>query len=281
MDARFTDQIVLIIGASAGVGAACARRFAAEGAEVVMTARGTERLEAEVQRIQETGGRAVGWTADLGSDEDCDRLLAQVREQYGRLDVLVNNAGLHHRGDFGDNEADALADMVTVNLRNPIRLSRLALSLLSEGGGAIVNVASLAGCVPVPGSAVYSATKFGLRAFSLALATELEGSGVTVSVVSPGPVETGFILDDLEKVTDLTLSQPMVSADAVALCVLACAADGKFERKLPRSSGLLATAGYLFPSLKVWLKPLLERKGARAKRRLLQSRTAPKPPAKN
>ena len=110
--------------------------------------------------------------------------------------------------------------MILVNLESPIYLTRIALPHLLKQQGAIVNVASLAGCVPVPGSAAYSASKFGLRAFSLALGTELEGTGVSVSLVSPGPVSTGFILDQLDEVTDITLSQPMVTPEHVAEMVV-------------------------------------------------------------
>lgn len=98
----------------------------------------------------------------------------------------------------------------------------------------MVNVASLTGKVPVPGSVAYSATKFGLRGFSMALADELRGTGVTVSCVSPGPVETQFIMAELDTVTDLTMSQPMVTADQIAALVVRCALDDKLERATPR-----------------------------------------------
>jgi short-subunit dehydrogenase len=155
-----------------------------------------------------------------------------------------------------------------VNLRAPIVLTRLALPYLRKsGGGAVVNVASLAGQVPLPHEATYSATKFGLRAFTYALADELRGSGITASVVSPGPIDTGFIWDDLENVPDLVFSQPMSSPEQVAAAVLDCAADGRVERSLPRVSGWLATAGYLFPALPRAVRPLLEAQGRRAKAR--------------
>jgi short-subunit dehydrogenase len=265
---RFQDRVVLITGASAGIGAACARLFATEGAQVVLVARGQARLDAVVAEINAAGGRAEGVVADMGNDADCDRALAHLKDHYGGLDVLVNNAGLHHRGPFLENEADALAAMIDVNLRSPIRMTRLAMPLLQPRRGAVVNVASLAGCVPVPNSAVYSASKFGIRAFTLALAAELEGTGVTISAVSPGPVDTGFILDNLDEVTDITLSQPMVTAIDVAAQVLSCAHRGTPEIKMPRASGWLATIAYLFPWLKRVLQPLLERKGARAKARI-------------
>jgi short-subunit dehydrogenase len=268
------DKVVLITGGSAGIGLAAGQLFASLGARVVLIARGKERLEHAVKEIQRAGGTAMASVADASIPQDCDRVLREVEEAYGRLDVLVNNAGLHHRGSFLDNNPVDLAKMIQVNLESPIYLTRTALPLLLKNGGAIVNVASLAGCIPVPDSATYSASKFGLRAFSLALRSELDSKGVSVSLVSPGPVNTEFILGELDEVTDITLSQPMITAERVAKAVVAAALDGKAERKIPATSGLLTTLGYLFPALKHALRPLLEKKGGRAKAILLAQRNS-------
>ena len=264
-----SGQVALVTGGSAGIGAACGQRLAQAGARVILVARGEARLETTVAALRQQGGDVEGWVADMGDDAACTALIERITTTFGRLDILVNNAGLHHRGEFKEHDPDCLADMVDINLRSPIRLTRLALPLLRESQGAVVNVASLAGCVPVPGSAVYSATKFGLRAFSLALSQELESEGVSVGLVSPGPVDTGFIMDHLDEVTDITFSQPIVTAEEVADCVLRCITSGATEIKLPRTSGWLANVGYLLPMLKRWLYPVLKRKGARVRARLL------------
>ena len=273
MNVDLQGKVVLITGASAGIGGAAARLFGSMGAKVALMARGEKRLQEAVEAIGESGGQAFGFPGDAASKEDCQAVLMAVQEKWGQLDILVNNAGLHHRGPFLDNNPEELARMIQVNLESPIYLTRIALPYLLRQGGAIVNVASLAGCIPVPDSATYSASKFGLRAFSLALRTELESKGVSVSLVSPGPVNTGFILDELDQVTDITLSQPMVSSERVADAILACVLDGRAERKIPRASGVLTTLGYLSPFLKRCLRPLLEWKGARAKRKLQNQRT--------
>ncbi|HSS03319.1 MAG TPA: SDR family NAD(P)-dependent oxidoreductase [Kofleriaceae bacterium] len=264
----FQDRTVVITGASAGIGLSCARQFAEAGANVVLVARGAAGLEAaraEVARI----GPALAIAADVATPDAPEQIVGGAIAKFGALHVLVNNAGTHARGPFAEQKSDALAHMVDVNLRAPIALTHRALPhLLATGHGAIVNVASLAGKIPTVGSAVYSATKFGLRAFSMALADELRGKGVTVSCVSPGPVDTQFIMAELDTVTDLTMSQPLTSPEDVAALVVACALDGKLERATPRMSSLLTTLGYLAPSLRRALRPGLERRGRKNKQRL-------------
>lgn len=258
---NFSDRSVLVTGASAGVGEACARAFADAGARVIVAARGADRL---AQVAEDIGATPIA--ADVSTAAGCKNLIANASNVHGGLDILVNNAGCHHRGPVAERSADELGEMVDTNLRAPLMLSRLALDTLRRGdGGAIVNVASIAGQMPLAGSAAYSATKFGLRAFTYALAEELADSNVSVSVVSPGPIATDFILGDIDSVSDITFSQAMSTPEQIADLILACAADGRVERSRPAMSRLMATAGYLVPALPRALKPLLAAKGRRAK----------------
>src|ERR1043165_278356 len=175
----FQDRTIVITGASAGIGLSCARQFAEAGANVVLVARGAaelERARAEIAQI----GPALAVAADVAAPDGPARIVSGALGRFRGPPVLVNNAGRHARGPFGDQTETDLGAMVDVNLRAPILLTRRALPHLIAGGrGAIVNVASLAGKVPTGGSAVYCATKFGLRGFSMALADELRGTGVT------------------------------------------------------------------------------------------------------
>ncbi len=268
MAQRFSGSTVIVTGASAGVGAEAARGFAAEGARLVLAARGREALEAVAATIDTP---VLTVAMDVADDSACAGLLEQARQHFGSVDVLVNNAGCNHRGQVASIEAEKLAQIVDVNLRAPVYLSRLAIPYLERaGGGAIVNVASIAGKIPVPDEAVYSATKFGLRAFSRALHEELAGTGIRVCCVSPGPIDTGFIMDHLDRVPDYFFAQPVSTARQVAERVLDCAADGKAERTIPVWTGLLATAGYLIPPLTSVMRPLLSIKGRRVKRKYLE-----------
>jgi short-subunit dehydrogenase len=185
----------------------------------------------------------------------------------------VNNAGANNRGALEERTSDDLVAILETNLTAPILLSRAALPHL-QPGAVIVNVASLAGKVPVPHEATYSATKAGVRAFARALAAEVEARGIHVGTVCPGPVDTGFF-GDVSTVPNLVFSQPMSTADDVAAAVIRVVERRAPEVDVPRLSGALATVGYLFPRLFRCFRPLLERRGARNKRAFVQRKRAP------
>ncbi len=265
MDAAFRDKVVIITGGSKGVGAACARRFAAAGARLALVARGQKELKALADELRPKC-EVLTIAMDVADGGECRDLFKKVELELGAVHCLVNNAGLHARGNVEALEPDALTHMVRVNLEAPVLLSRLAIPYLRRaGGGAIVNVASLAGCTPVPGASTYAATKAGLRSFSYGLNEELRGSGIHVGVVSPGPVDTGFIMDELDEVTDISLAQPMSSAAEVAEAVFRVAEGERIEVKMPRVSGFLAGVVYHFTGLRRAMAPLMERRGRKAR----------------
>ena len=263
----FPNQTILITGASLGVGRACARAFHGLGANVVLLAR----TEGPLRELQEELGldRTLVLPADVSDSGALVRAIEQSVARFGALHGLVNNAGAHARGPLEEQTPEDLATMVDVNLRGPVVLTRLALPHLRRTSGFVVNVCSLAGKVPLDGAVTYSATKWGLRTFSFALAEEVRGSGLRIAAVSPGPIETGFILEDLDQVADITFSQAMCSPEDVATMVLASAKDGRKERDFPVLGGKLATLAYLFPFLRTLLRPALEASGRRRKRALM------------
>jgi hypothetical protein len=263
-------KTVIVTGASAGVGEATAKLCVREGANVVLAARDRNALDALAAAL---GPRSRAVVTDVSKHADCEALMKASLDAFGRIDGLVNNAGYNSRGTVETVALENIERIIEVNLKAPIRLSKLVLPhLRASGGGAIVNVASLAGRVPLDHEATYSASKFGLRGFSFAMAEELAGSGITVSVVSPGPIETGFILNEIEDVPDMVFSQPMATADEVAGAIVASLQDGKRERVMNFASGLLAHVAYLAPSIRAALKPSLEAKGRKAKERYLAAK---------
>ena len=262
----FKDKTVIVTGGSEGVGAAAARLFADAGANLMLVARNRKNLENIAAELRDRA-RVEIFPMDVSDADMCVDLFKKTLFEFGRIDVLVNNAGYHIRGDVETAGAEELARTIDVNLRAPIVLTRLALPYLREaGGGAIINVASLAGRTPVPGSAAYSASKFGLRAFTFALAEEIRDSGIKLAVVSPGPISTQFILADIDKTSNLTFSQPMSTAEEVAQVILDLCGNNQREQAMPAISGVLTTVSYLMPWLGRALRPSLERRGARVKK---------------
>jgi len=265
---EFRDKTVIVTGGSEGVGAATARAFAGAGANLVLVARTRRKLEAIAEELRGRT-RVEIVPMDVAEPDACANLFRKAAYEFGAVHILVNNAGYHQRGPVTAVDTAELGRMIDVNLKSPIVLCRMAIPYLKEaGGGAIINVASLAGRTPVPGAATYSASKFGLRAFTFALAEELVGTNIKVAALSPGPIDTGFIMSNIDVVTDLTFSQPLSTAEECAAEIMKLCTNGRRERSMPPVSGALTTATYLFPALGRLVRPLLEEEGRRVKRAL-------------
>lgn len=265
MSNSFEGKTVVITGASAGVGRACAETFAGLKANLVLVARGEEALNKAAQELSDKT-RVLAIAMDVADTQACVDLMDKANAEFGRVDVLINNAGMHARGDVESRKPLEIAAMVDVNMRSPLVLSSAVIPFMRQaGGGAIVNVGSLAGRAPLQGAATYCATKAGLRAFTYALADEIQDSGIKIGVVSPGPIDTGFIMDEIDLVEDIVFSQPMSSAQQVADAIVELASEDTVEISLPSFSGKLTTLSYLFPSLRRKLRPKLYEQGRKNK----------------
>ena len=261
------SQTVIITGASAGVGEATARHLAKKSANLILVARNKRNLELLANQLKGYNHiRTV--SMDVSNYSDCLDLVERVVSEFSHIDILINNAGNHARGAVLNNKALDLAKMIDVNLKAPIVLSRLVLPHMKRENSAIINVASLAGRTPVPGSAVYSATKSGLRAFTYSLANEIQSKNIKIAVVSPGPIDTSFIMGNIDDVSDITFSQKISTVDEVAEVILDLCVNKKIEQAVPRISGFLTNLTYLFPKLAVLALPFLEKKGKRMKEKL-------------
>ena len=208
---KLRGTVVVITGASAGIGRATAIAFARAGASVVLSARREEPLRELASQIERRGGRVLVRTCDVSDADDVGGLHDAVIEAFGRCDVLVNNAGIRGGGRFVDVPIARTETVVRTNLLGVLYTTRRFLpDMLEAGRGHVVNVASVAGRVALPGSAVYSATKHAVVAFSEALHATTSLQGVLVTVVNPGLVDTeGFPTTGRPRV--LTVSKERVA----------------------------------------------------------------------
>jgi NAD(P)-dependent dehydrogenase (short-subunit alcohol dehydrogenase family) len=182
-------EVAIVTGASSGIGATTAMELGQRGALVVLAARRVNELEAQASAITSAGYRAVAIPTDVTDPVQVTRLVECTVELFGHVDVLVNNAGLAWREPFIENSTQQITHIVNVNLLGAILMTHAVLpGMIERHHGSIIFVASVAAHIAV--DPLYSATKFGVRGFSLSLYRELANSGVSASIVSPGFVST-------------------------------------------------------------------------------------------
>ena len=184
----------MVNGASRGIGEAIARGLADCGATVVLTSRRQDGVQSVADAIVEAGGKAIAHACHAGHLDEIDTLFEMVRKEFGRLDILINNAATNpYYGEASGLSPEAFDKTVEVNLKGPYFMCSKAVPLMIEGGGgSIVNVASIAALTPLPGQAVYSMTKAGLISVTRSFAKEYGKQGVRVNAILPGVVETRF-----------------------------------------------------------------------------------------
>jgi len=184
-------RVVAVTGASSGIGEATALACAKAGAAVALAARRAERIEALAARIASEGGRALALQTDVGEEAQAQAFVQRAASEFGRLDVLVNNAGVMLLGPIVGADTEEWRRMIGVNLFGALYCTHAALPLMVEQqGGDIVNVSSVAGRSARLGSGVYNLTKFGLGAFSESLRQELVAHAIRVTLIEPGAVAT-------------------------------------------------------------------------------------------
>lgn len=207
MSGLLADRVAIVTGASRGIGRAAARRLAAAGAAVVAAARG-DHAEAVAGEIRGAGGRAVAVSADVTDPRRIDAMVRTALDEYGRVDVLVNNAGIvRDRLALRMSAADWDAVLAT-NLTAAFNCARAVLRpMIRQRGGRIINVGSVVGRMGNPGQANYAASKAGLEGFSRALAREVASRGITVNVVAPGMIDTDMTAELDESAQAAMLAQ--------------------------------------------------------------------------
>jgi short-subunit dehydrogenase len=259
------EPVLLITGASSGIGAAVARRFAREGYRLILAARRIDRLNDLAQEIRGQGGEALPVEADLSQLDDIQRLVQASLEHYHQIDILFNNAGfgrLDWLEELDQNEG--VQAQVQVNLLGLIWMAQAVLPhMIERRSGHIMNMASLAGWVATPTYSVYSATKFGVRGFTEALRREVSSYGIHVSGIYPGAVDTEFgMRARIRRKTGIRTPKRMrLTAEEVAESVLRLAQRPRRTVILPGYMRWVIAVNMLFPWLVDWVvrKQFVER----------------------
>ncbi|HUQ27455.1 MAG TPA: SDR family oxidoreductase [Usitatibacter sp.] len=188
-----TGKVIMVTGASKGIGAELARQWAAKGAKLVLAARGERELEAVAADCRKAGAHVITVKADVTDEQDCQAIVSGAVGAFGRLDALVNNAGATMWARFEDIEdMSILRRIMDVNYMGSVYCTRHALPYLRQSKGLIVGISSLAGRTGVPTRTGYSAAKHAMTGFFDSLRIELDGSGVDVTMIYPGFVATGI-----------------------------------------------------------------------------------------
>ncbi|PMR67153.1 SDR family NAD(P)-dependent oxidoreductase [Halomonas heilongjiangensis] len=197
---RFHDKVAVVTGGGGGIGSAICRRLAEEGAAIVVVDRDEASAMTVKSDIEASGGRAVVMVADIADEAACRRLVDNVMERCGRLDVLVNNAGINRRGDISEVSTADWHLSFDVNIHSMFYLCRAAVPHMQRAGrGVIVNTASQWGLYPAPGHIAYNVTKAAVVAFSKSLARDLACHNIRVNAVCPGEIHTPMLATGLEK----------------------------------------------------------------------------------
>ncbi|HYF76715.1 MAG TPA: SDR family NAD(P)-dependent oxidoreductase [Symbiobacteriaceae bacterium] len=247
---ELTGKTVLITGASMGIGEALAEAFAAAGANLVLAARSENRLAEVAQHIRRHSVKTLTVAVNVTREEDVRRLADEALSLTGRVDVLINNAGVGMNGAVTDLDIAALRDCLEVNLVAPIRVIQAFLpSMAAGGGGTIVQISSVLGKVSVPYTAGYNASKHALNAISDALRLEAASKGINVVSVYPGSTESNFRANSLGAPGAPKVRLYRMTAGTVARRVVKAVRRGERDVFITWKDALLCWAAARFPRL--------------------------------
>ena len=231
----FTGKVVLVTGGSRGLGKAMSLGFAEQGATVIIVSRKQDSCTALAEQIVQAGGQAVGIAANTGKTDDIDALVRQLKSDYARIDLLINNAGTNIAlGPLTDLSPEQFDKMFQVNLRGPWYLaSRIAPIMAATGGGSIINILSVAALRPPAYNGFYAATKSGLEAITKVMAQEWANDKIRVNAIAPGPYRSDLVDSSIaaipgfeEGMLDSTLLKRIAETDEILKPVFYLASDG-------------------------------------------------------
>lgn len=244
------DRIVLITGASSGIGWETALAFARKGAKIAIAARSGDKLQELAQLIREEGTECLAATVDVTDEPSVHAMAEQVTGHYGRIDVLVNNAGFGIFAPVVEADLNDLKAMMEVNYFGIVRcIQAIVPQMMRQKMGYIVNVASVAGFMAAPAHGGYSATKFAVIGLSEALREEMNPYGIMVTTVNPGPIDTPFFdKADIENIPKIA-KRFMLKPEQVAREIVHAVELEEAQLVVPRSMSTLLKIKALAPSL--------------------------------
>lgn len=215
------DKVVLITGGSSGIGKACAERFGREGGRICITGRNAENLEATAEELRAKNIEVLAVQGDVAKEEDCVRMINQTLNTYGRIDVLINNAGVSMRAFFLHLDLSVIRQLMEINFFGTVYCTKYALKQLLKYNGSVVGISSVAGYQGLPGRSGYSASKFAMEGFLSALRLENHNSGLHVMIVNPGYTESNvrnaaLVADGSSQGSSPRDEKKMMSAEEVA-----------------------------------------------------------------
>src|SRR6516165_2858303 len=223
MTTKLTGKVALITGASAGIGQACARALAQEGAHLVLTARRQERLDQLKREAEKAGTEAISVIGDAREESTAIKAVEAATQAFGRIDILINNVGVGNYKNLIDTSAEEYDMLMDSNVRSTFLFTRHTVPvMLKQKQGTILMISSMAGVYGFAGEAVYCATKFAQVGFAQALDKELRTQGIKVGVICPGGVKTEFALGLGRTEEGVSQSNMLDPEDVAGAVLLAC-----------------------------------------------------------
>lgn len=224
MSNNIQDKVVVITGASSGLGEETARHLVGKGAKLVLAARRTERLQKLVNDIQAAGGKAIAVTTDVAKQTDVEHLIKQALDTFGRIDVMVNNAGYMAVSPLSNRRVAEWDRMIDINIKGVLYgIAAVLPSMQAQKSGHIINISSIAGLRVSVGATAYSATKFAVKAISEGLRAEVASDNIRVTTIYPGAIATelpqGTTDPQVKALVEKLYAEKEISADSIARAI--------------------------------------------------------------
>lgn len=251
---KLRDKVVIVTGATSGIGEACALVFGREGAQVVITGRSAEKLASTVQKLQNAGIDVFSVLADAGLEADNQRMAAEVLAKFGKIDILINNAGISMRALFQDLDLQVFKTVMDINFWGTVYATKFCLPAILQSKGSIIGISSINGYRGTPARTAYTASKFAMNGFFESLRTEVMNQGVHILVACPGFTSSNIRNNALKADGSIQGESPrdeqqMMTAEEVAESILKATLKRKRDLILTGQGKLAVWLNKWFPAV--------------------------------